>query len=321
MYLKIFQTIFIQKSHVFIYINTQFESIKAIKFKIVISCNRFRVEEQRYIENFEMYLKYLFVVFAIIMPFSLGYNTASSNMPQPYVTAGVNDEVEKFVHAATCNQHPTFASFSDPANVPSSVSTDLSQPTAQYQSLNYSPTYENANKNINYNPKSITEHFLASNLRQANAQYVTPNVLTQTEFESVFLPKSGNKHQLIVNRPLQPIIVTQPGSQPAQITSGQPAVVNTSPVVYKLKPSVIYQHEIVNKIPTPLSLNPVYVKVYKPGKQINTPLMPADISNYQSTSQRTYATSYDRTIDPPASNDYADKFMPSNMLNPPSSGY
>ncbi|TMW44523.1 hypothetical protein DOY81_010400 [Sarcophaga bullata] len=149
----------------------------------------------------------------------------------------------------------------------------LAQAQAQLQALNVNPSYQNL-KNSDAIAETLAQNSLAANMRQGNINVVAPNVVGQSAFRSLMVPKGLNNHQVIATQPLQPIVVNQPGSPPAQINSGPPAVVRAAPVIYKLKPSIIYQQEVINKVPTPLSLNPVYVKVYKPGKQVDAPVSP-----------------------------------------------
>lgn len=147
----------------------------------------------------------------------------------------------------------------------------MAHANAQIQALNANPSYQNL-KNSDSIAETLAENTLAANIRQGNINVVAPNVVGQTAFRSLLVPQGLNNHQVIATQPLQPIVVNQPGSPPAHISSGPPAVVRAAPVVYKLKPSIIYQQEVINKVPTPLSLNPVYVKVYKPGKQVDAPI-------------------------------------------------
>lgn len=157
---------------------------------------------------------------------------------------------------------------------PPAAQAGLAQANAQLNALNQSPLY-NAYKNSDAIAESLAEKTLAANIRQGRINVVAPNVVGQTAFRSLLVPNGLNNHQVIATQPLQPLIVTQPGAPPAQVSSGPPAVVRAAPVIYKLKPSIIYQQEVINKVPTPLSLNPVYVKVYKPGKQVDAPNAPA----------------------------------------------
>lgn len=194
---------------------------------------------------------------------------------------GGSNGVEELINAAAGNQQAS-ASLTAAADVGASPAAQagIAQANAQLQALNANPTYQNL-KNSDSIAESLAENSLASNIRQGNINVVAPNVVGQTAFRSLLVPQGLNNHQVIATQPLQPIVVNQPGSPPAQISSGPPAVVRAAPVVYKLKPSVIYQQEVINKVPTPLSLNPVYVKVYKPGKQVDAPI-----------SAPTYAPSY-----------------------------
>ena len=155
----------------------------------------------------------------------------------------------------------------------------MAQAQAQLQALNVNPAYQNL-KNSDAIAETLAQNSLASNMRQGNINVVAPNVVGQAAFRSLLVPKGINNHQVIATQPLQPIVVNQPGSPPAQINSGPPAVVRAAPVIYKLKPAIIYQQEVINKVPTPLSLNPVYVKVYKPGKQVDAPVSPVVESAY-----------------------------------------
>lgn len=147
----------------------------------------------------------------------------------------------------------------------------MAQANAQLQALNANPSYQNL-KNSDSIAESLAENSLASSIRQGNVNIVAPNVVGQTAFRSLLVPNGLNNHQVTATQPLQPIVVNQPGSAATQVNSGPPAVVRAAPVVYKLKPSIIYQQEVINKVPTPLSLNPVYVKVYKPGKHVEAPV-------------------------------------------------
>ncbi|XP_023309542.2 chorion protein S36 [Lucilia cuprina] len=206
---------------------------------------------------------------AIALPFAAaGYGHA------PYGQGGyAGNGVEELINAATANQQAAAASLTATADVGASPAAQagLAQANAQLQALNANPSYQNL-KNSDTIAETLAENTLASNIRQGNINVVAPNVVGQTAFRSLLVPQGLNNHQVIATQPLQPIIVNQPGSPPAQISSGPPAVVRAAPVVYKLKPSIIYQQEVINKVPTPLSLNPVYVKVYKPGKQVDAPV-------------------------------------------------
>lgn len=186
---------------------------------------------------------------------------------------GSGNGVEELINAATANQQAAAASLTATADVGASPAAQagLAQANAQLQALNANPSYQSL-KNSDSIAETLAQNTLASNIRQGNINVVAPNVVGQTAFRSLLVPQGLNNHQVIATQPLQPIIVNQPGSPPAQISSGPPAVVRAAPVVYKLKPSIIYQQEVINKVPTPLSLNPVYVKVYKPGKQVDAPV-------------------------------------------------
>lgn len=205
---------------------------------------------------------------------------------------GSNNGVEELINAATGNQQGAAASLTAAADVgaSSAAQAGLAQANAQLQNLNANPTYRNL-KNSDAIAETLAENNLASNIRHGNINLVGPNVVGQTAFRSMLVPKGLNNHQVIATQPLQPIVVNQPGSPPAQISSGPPAVVRAAPVVYKLKPSIIYQQEVINKVPTPLSLNPVYVKVYKPGKQIDAPVAPVVAPIYGHSSNHYGASS------------------------------
>ncbi|KAM7347857.1 chorion protein 36 [Cochliomyia hominivorax] len=232
----------------------------------------------------------VFVFVAIAIPFAAAsYGSAPSYAPAAsyghaaaqyggqaqgsYLQQGGGNGVEELINAATANHQAASASLTAAADVGASPAAQagLAQANAQLQALNANPTYHNL-KNSDAIAETLAENSLASNIRQGNINVVAPNVVGQTAFRSLLVPQGLNNHQVIATQPLQPIVVNQPGSPPAQISSGPPAVVRAAPVVYKLKPSVIYQQEVINKVPTPLSLNPVYVKVYKPGKQVDAPI-------------------------------------------------
>lgn len=192
--------------------------------------------------------------------------------PGPY---GPSNGVEELINAATAGNPASASSLTATADVsaPPSAQPGLAQANAQLNALNQSPIY-NAYKNSGAIAESLAEKTLAANIRQGRINVVAPNVVGQTALRSLLVPTGLNNHQVIATQPMQPMIVTQPGGPPQQVISGPPAVVRAAPVIYKLKPSIIYQQEVINKVPTPLSLNPVYVKVYKPGKQVDTPNTP-----------------------------------------------
>lgn len=156
-------------------------------------------------------------------------------------------------------------------SAPASAQAGIAQANAQLAALNASPAYNNL-KNSDAIAETLAENTLASNIRQGIINVVAPNVVGQTAFRSLLVPNRLNTHNVIATQPLQPLIVNQPGAPVAQVNSGPPSVIRAAPIIYKLKPSVIYQQEVINKVPTPLSLNPVYVKVYKPGKQVDAPV-------------------------------------------------
>lgn len=107
------------------------------------------------------------------------------------------------------------------------------------------------------------------------AQYVAP--ATPIEPIASYVPPSNylnnayevhqNNHKVLVSKPIAPIIVSQPGNPVVEVSSGPAAVVKAAPVFYKQTPGYIVRQEILNKHPAPVSLNPVYVKVFKADEQ------------------------------------------------------
>ncbi|XP_055844903.1 chorion protein S36 [Episyrphus balteatus] len=128
--------------------------------------------------------------------------------------------------------------------------------------------------------ESLSETNLAARIRQGAIQVVPPNLSAQAVLQSMHVPVQGRYgNRIYATAPLPPTVVTQPGSPVIQISSGPAAEVRAAPVIYRQPPSVVFQNEIITRQPAPLSLNPVYVKVYKPGKKAivpnQAPLVPA----------------------------------------------
>ncbi|KAM8719068.1 hypothetical protein ACLKA7_011729 [Drosophila subpalustris] len=192
-----------------------------------------------------------------------------------YLPGGPSAGLEEYVNAATGGNQPSSNQLTAQAEIQPSAeeARRLGRVQAQLQALNANPTYQKL-KNSEDIADSLAENNLASNIRQGKINVVSPQFVDQHLFRSLLVPSGHNNHQVIATQPLPPIIVHQPGAPPAHVNSGPPTVVRGNPVIYKIKPSVIYQQEVINKVPTPLSLNPVYVKVYKPGKKIEAPLAP-----------------------------------------------
>lgn len=227
-----------------------------------------------------------FIFVAIVLPFSDAYGSAGgygggnggggAGGGGAYgIDGGLGGGVggvEDLLNAAgrQQQQHGSITAAGDVGAGPSAQA-GLAQANAQLQALNGNSNYRSL-KNSETIAEGLAENSLASNMRNGNIDVVAPNVVGQTAFRSLLVPNGANNHLVTATQPLQPIVVNQPGAPPAQISSGPPAVVRAAPIVYKLKPSIIYQQEVINKIPTPLSLNPVYVKVYKPGQQVDAPV-------------------------------------------------
>ncbi|XP_037937777.1 chorion protein S36-like [Teleopsis dalmanni] len=226
---------------------------------------------------------YLLALFAVAVPY-----VAASYGPAPnpgYVSnlPGGASNLDDLVQAATGGSQQSVSSITKPAEVQPTLveQARLNNAQAQLHALNANPTYKNM-RDSDAIAESLATNNLASNIRRGNINLVAPNIVDQGIFRSVLVPSGPNNHNVIATQPLPPIVVNQPGAPPQQVSSGPPAVVKAAPVIYKIKPSVIYQQEIINKVPTPLSLNPVYVKVYKPGKKIDTPVAPVvqPVHNY-----------------------------------------
>ncbi|XP_034490622.1 chorion protein S36 [Drosophila innubila] len=192
-----------------------------------------------------------------------------------YLPGGPSAGLEEYVNAATGGNQPSSNQLTAQAEIQPSAeeARRLGRVQAQLHALNSNPTYQKL-KNSEDIAESLAENNLASNIRQGKISVVSPQFVDQHLFRSLLVPSGRNNHQVIATQPLPPIIVHQPGAPPAHVNSGPPTVVRGNPVIYQVKPSVIYQQEVINKVPTPLSLNPVYVKVYKPGKKIEAPLAP-----------------------------------------------
>lgn len=199
-----------------------------------------------------------------------------------YLQGGPSGGLEEYVNAATGGSQPSANQLTAQAEIQPTPeeARRLGRVQAQLQALNSNPTYQKL-KNSEDIAESLAETNLASNIRQGKINVVSPQFVDQHLFRSLLVPSGHNNHQVIATQPLPPIIVHQPGAPPAHVNSGPPTVVRGNPVIYKIKPSVIYQQEVINKVPTPLSLNPVYVKVYKPGKKIEAPLAPVVAPVYQ----------------------------------------
>ncbi|KAH8320182.1 hypothetical protein KR074_010339 [Drosophila pseudoananassae] len=195
--------------------------------------------------------------------------------PGQYLPGGPQGGLEEYVNVATGGNQPAANQIASQAEIQPTPeeARRLGRVQAQLQALNADPTYQKL-KNSEDIAESLAETNLASNIRQGKIKVVSPQFVDQHLFRSLLVPSGHNNHQVIATQPLPPIIVHQPGAPPAHVNSGPPTVVRGNPVIYKIKPSVIYQQEVINKVPTPLSLNPVYVKVYKPGKKIEAPLAP-----------------------------------------------
>ncbi|XP_005182848.1 chorion protein S36 [Musca domestica] len=213
-----------------------------------------------------MNFRFVFTICAIALPIVTAYGPAGG------YGAGSNG-VEELINAAAANQQGGAASLTATADVsaPASAQAGLAAANAQLAALQANSAYNNL-KNSDAIAESLAENVLASNIRQGLVNVVAPNVVGQTAFRSLLVPNRLNTHHVIATQPLQPLVVNQPGSPVTQVNSGPPSVVRAAPIIYKLKPSVIYQQEVINKVPTPLSLNPVYVKVYKPGKHVDAPV-------------------------------------------------
>lgn len=97
---------------------------------------------------------------------------------------------------------------------------------------------------------------------QPIASYVPPANYLNNAYEV-----HQNNHKVLVSKPIAPIIVSQPGNPVVEVNSGPAAVVKAAPVFYKQTPGYIVRQEILNKHPAPVSLNPVYVKVFKANEQ------------------------------------------------------
>ncbi|EDV99751.1 chorion protein S36 [Drosophila grimshawi] len=199
-----------------------------------------------------------------------------------YLPGGPSAGLEEYVNVATGGNQPSANQLTAQAEIQPSPqeARRLGRVQAQLHALNNSPTYQKL-KNSEDIAESLAETNLASNIRQGKINVVSPQFVDQHLFRSLLVPSGHNNHQVIATQPLPPIIVHQPGAPPAHVNSGPPTVVRGNPVIYKIKPSVIYQQEVINKVPTPLSLNPVYVKVYKPGKKIEAPMAPVVAPVYQ----------------------------------------
>ncbi|XP_073829622.1 chorion protein 36 [Musca autumnalis] len=217
-----------------------------------------------------MSFRFVFTICAIALPIVAAYGPAPGYGASG---SGVGNGVEELLNAAAGNQHDRAASLTATADVsaPASAQAGLAQANAQLAALQANPAY-NTLKNSDAIAESLAENTLASNIRQGLVNVVAPNVVGQTAFRSLLVPNRLNTHTVVATQPLQPLVVNQPGSPVTHVNSGPPSVVRAAPIIYKLKPSVIYQQEVINKVPTPLSLNPVYVKVYKPGKHVDAPV-------------------------------------------------
>ncbi|XP_017485722.1 PREDICTED: chorion protein S36 [Rhagoletis zephyria] len=242
---------------------------------------------------------FLFTLFIIAAPLATtasygsasygsgSYGSASSGgSGASYLSSASSNGLDELVQAAAGGAQQAGGSIT-PANAeiptsPAEVSR-LSQVQAQLNALNSNAVYRNL-KNSDAIAESLAQSSLASNIRQGNINIVAPNVVDQGVYRSLLVPSGQNNHQVIATQPLPPIIVNQPEQPPTHIGGGPAAVVKAAPVIYKIKPSVIYQQEVINKVPTPLSLNPVYVKVYKPGKKVDAPLVPGVQQTYQAPS-------------------------------------
>ncbi|XP_030382250.1 chorion protein S36 [Scaptodrosophila lebanonensis] len=203
-----------------------------------------------------------------------------------YLPGGPSAGLDEYVNVATGGSQPASSQLTNAAEIQPTPeeARRLGRVQAQLQALNNNPTYQKL-KNSEDIAESLAESNLASNIRQGKINVVSPQFVDQHLFRSLLVPSGHNNHQVIATQPLPPIIVHQPGAPPAHVNSGPPTVVRGNPVIYKIKPSVIYQQEVINKVPTPLSLNPVYVKVYKPGKKIEAPLAPVVAPAYNQPQQ------------------------------------
>ncbi|XP_067639845.1 chorion protein S36 [Eurosta solidaginis] len=235
---------------------------------------------------------FLFAVLFIAAPLaSANYGSSSSHGSHgghgaSYISAASSGGLDELVQAAAGGAHNSGGSIT-PANAeiqnaPADAAR-LGQVQAQLQALNSNPVYRNL-KNSDAIAESLAQSKLASSIRHGRINIVAPNVVDQGVYRSLLVPSGQNNHQVIATQPLPPIIVNQPALPPTHIGGGPAAVVKAAPVIYKIKPSVIYQQEVINKVPTPLSLNPVYVKVYKPGKQVDAPLVPGVQKTYDAPS-------------------------------------
>ncbi|TDG43806.1 hypothetical protein AWZ03_009788 [Drosophila navojoa] len=215
--------------------------------------------------------------------------------PLPYLPGGPSAGLDEYVNAATGGSQASSNQLTAQAEIQPSPeeARRLGRVQAQLQALNNNPTYQKL-KNSEDIAESLAENNLASNIRQGKINVVSPQFVDQHLFRSLLVPSGHNNHQVIATQPLPPIIVHQPGAPPAHVNSGPPTVVRGNPVIYKIKPSVIYQQEVINKVPTPLSLNPVYVKVYKPGKKIEAPLAPVVAPVYQQPQSYSQPQSYNQ---------------------------
>ncbi|XP_061393180.1 chorion protein S36 [Musca vetustissima] len=237
-----------------------------------------------------MNFRFVFTICAIALPIvsaygpAAGYGAGGSGYGAG--GSGVGNGVEELINAAAANQQGGAASLTATADVsaPASAQAGLAAANAQLAALQANSAYNNL-KNSDAIAESLAENTLASNIRQGLVNVVAPNVVGQTAFRSLLVPNRLNTHNVVATQPLQPLVVNQPGSPVTQVNSGPASVVRAAPIIYKLKPSVIYQQEVINKVPTPLSLNPVYVKVYKPGKHVEAPVAaPSYGSSYGSAS-------------------------------------
>ncbi|EDW75092.1 uncharacterized protein Dwil_GK19992 [Drosophila willistoni] len=218
-----------------------------------------------------------FGLFAVVAAplVSANYGPGAGGPSGSYLPGGPGAGLEEYVNVATGGNQQANNQIAAQAEIQPSPeeARRLGRVQAQLQALNANPTYQKL-KNSEDIAESLAESNLASNIRQGKINVVSPQFVDQHLFRSLLVPSGHNNHQVIATQPLPPIIVHQPGAPPAHVNSGPPTVVRGNPVIYKIKPSVIFQQEVINKVPTPLSLNPVYVKVYKPGKKIEAPLAP-----------------------------------------------
>ncbi|XP_053947606.1 chorion protein S36 [Anastrepha ludens] len=247
---------------------------------------------------------FLFTLFIVAAPLTSASYGSAPNGGASYISAASSSGLDELVQAAAGGAHQSGGSIT-PANAEIPIShaeaSRLTQVQAQLHALNNNPVYRNL-KNSDAIAESLAESSLASNIRQGKINIVAPNVVDQGVYRSLLVPYGQNNHQVIATQPLPPIIVNQPALPPTQIGGGPAAVVKAAPVIYKIKPSVIYQQEVINKVPTPLSLNPVYVKVYKPGKKVDAPLVPGVQQTYNGgSSYSAPAPSYESAPAPAAS--------------------